>query len=82
MDPPDPSSVEDRFQSIVAALPPAQAATTPSSKFVKRSEVPEVKLSSVVSKRKVVALFEKGLIGLFTGLWPSPCSVEVWLNKN
>ena len=82
MDPPDPVSVEDRFQSIVAAMPPVQAATVPSSKFVKREEVPEVKLSSTASKRKAVALSEKGLIGLFTGLWPSPRSVEVWLNKN
>ena len=82
MDPPDPS-LEDRFQSIVAALPPVSAAAAPSSsKFIKRSEVPEVKLSSAASKRKAVALSEKGLIGLFTGLWPSPRSVEIWLNKN
>ena len=82
MDPPDPS-LEDRFQSIVAGLPPVSAAAAPSSsKFIKRSEVPEVKLSSAASKRKAVALSEKGLIGLFTGLWPSPRSVEIWLNKN
>ena len=81
MDPPDPS-LEDRFQSIVAGLPPVSAAASPSSKFIKRSEVPEVKLSSAASKRKAVALSEKGLIGLFTGLWPSPRSVEIWLNKN
>ena len=82
MDPPDPS-VEDRFQSIVAGLPPVPVAAAPSSsKFIKRSEVPEVKLSSAASKRKAVTLSKKGLIGLFTGLWPSPRSVEIWLNKN
>ena len=36
----------------------------------------------MASKGKVVTLSEKGLIGLFTGLWPSPKSMEVWLNKN
>ena len=82
MDPPDPESVEDRFHSIVAAMPTVQAAAAPPSKFVKRAEIPEVKLSSAASKRKAVTLSEKGLIGLFTGLWPSPHSVEVWLNKN
>ena len=82
MDPPDPPSVDDRFQSIVAGLPPVPVPAAPTSKFVKRSEVPEVKLCSVASKRKAVALSEKGLIGLFTGLWPSPRSVEIWLNKN
>ena len=41
-----------------------------------------MKVSSAASKRKAVALSEKGLIGMFTGFWPSPCSAEVWLNKN
>ena len=82
MDPLDPASVEDHFQDIVASLPPAQAAAPPSSRFVKRADVLKVKLCSVASKRKAVTLSEKGLIGLFTGLWPSPRSVEVWLNKN
>ena len=77
MDPPDPESVEDRFHSIVATMPTVQAAAAPRSKFVKRAEIPEVKLNSAASKRKAVTLSEKGLIGLFTGLWPSPRSVEV-----
>ena len=83
MDPPDPVSVEDHFQHIVASLPPVQAAAVLSSRFVKRADVPEVKLCSAALKRKAVTLSEKGLIGLFTGrLWPSPRLVEVWLNKN
>ena len=82
MDPPDPASIEDKFHNIVASLPSDLSAAVPASRFVKRVEIPEVKLSSVASKRKAVALSEKGLIGLFTGLWPSPRSVEIWLNKN
>ena len=81
MDPPDPDALEERFQSIIASHPIAQPAATSSSRFVKRVDVPEVKLSSIASKRKAVTLSKKGLIGLFTGLWPSPRSVEVWLNK-
>ena len=77
MDPHDPSSIEDQFQNIVASLPGESPAAAPASRFVKLPEVPEVKLSSAASKRKAVTLSEKGLIGLFTGLWPSPGSVEV-----
>ena len=62
-------------------LPPSLNASPP-SRFVKRSEIPEVKLSSVASKRKVVTLSEKGLISLFTGLSSSHRLVEIWLNKN
>ena len=43
MDPPDPESVEDRFHSIVAAMPPVQSTAAPPSKFVKRAKIPEVK---------------------------------------
>ena len=82
MDPPDPSSFEDRFQNIVASLPRDQPAVAPASRFVKLADVLEVKLSSAASKRKAITLSKKGLIGLFTGLWPSPRSVEIWLNKN
>ena len=82
MDPPDPSSFEDKFQHIVASLPSEQPAATRASRFVKLVDVPEVKLNSPASKRKAVTLSEKGLIGLFTGLWPSPRFVEIWLNKN
>ena len=82
MDPPDPASIEDSFHTIVASLPPTQVVAAPSSRFVKRSEIPEVKISSTASKRKAVTLSEKGLIGLFIGLWTSPRSVDVWLNKN
>ena len=82
MDPPDPESFEECFQHIVASQPSVQPGAAPSSRFVKRADVPEVKLSSIASKRKAVTLSEKGLIGLFTGLWPSPRSVEAWLNKN
>ena len=84
MDPPldpDPKDFDERFQRIVASSIPLPANTSASSCFVKRYEVPSVKLSSTASKRKAVTLLEKWLIGLFTGLWPSPRSVEVWLNK-
>ena len=82
MDPLDPEFVEDQFQHIMASLPLVQAVVALSSWFVKQEDIPEVNLSSVASKRKAVTLSEKGLIGLFTGLWPSPHSIEVWLNKN
>ena len=85
MDPPLDPDLEEfngHFQRIVASSAPLSSSVSSSSHFVKRSQVPSVKLSFMASKRKVVTLSEKGLIGLFTGLWPSPRSVEVWLNKN
>ena len=82
MHPPDPVSFEDRFQSIVASLPTSATSIPPSSRFVKRADVPKVKLSSTTSKRKAITLSKKGLIGLFIGLYLSPRSVDVWLNKN
>ena len=85
MDPPldpDPESFDEHFNRIVASSVPSLTSIPVNSCFVKRSEVPNVKLSSIASKRKIVTLSKKGLIGLFTGLWPSLRSVEVWLNKN
>ena len=85
MDPPldpNPEDFDERFQRIIASSVPLSTSTSASSRFVKRSEVLSVKLSSTASKKKVVTLSKKGLIGLFTGLWPSPRSVEIWLNKN
>lgn len=42
----------------------------------------DVKLPSLTSKYKVVALCERGLVGHFTELCPSPRLIEMWLNKN
>ena len=85
MDPPldpDPEDFDGCFQRIVASSAPLSSSVSASSRFVKRSKVQSVKLSSTDSKRKVVTLSKKWLTSLFTGLWPSPRSVEVWLNKN
>ena len=61
MDPPEPEldGFEEIFLSIVASQVPPSSSVPSSSRFVKRSEIPDVKLSSATSKRKSVTLSEK-----------------------
>jgi len=70
------------FEALVQASKP-RAATLPPSKFVKKlDEIPTVELSSSDPCRKAVQLAENALIGKFTGLWPSPKSVEKWMAEH
>jgi len=70
------------FEALVQTSKP-RTASLPSSKFVKKlDEIPTVELSSSDPCRKAVQLAENALIGKFTGLWPSPKSVENWMAEN
>jgi hypothetical protein len=52
-------------------------------KFVKKMDyIPSVALPEEETCRAALNLAEKGLIGQFTGLWPSPKSVEEWTQRN
>jgi hypothetical protein len=52
-------------------------------KFVKKLEcIPSVELPLEETCRSAVNLADRGLIGQFTGLWPSPKSVEAWVQRN
>ena len=87
MDPPDPDPDAGRawlyvsFQWVLASQAPYKPPPV-DARFVKRVEAPKVKLSSLASKFKAVALHERGLVDHFIGLWPFPRSIETWLNKN
>ena len=48
----------------------------------KMIEIPEVSLLASRPCRIALNLIERGLIGQFTGLWPSPKATEAWMNKN
>ena len=51
------------------------------SKFVKnREEIPSLELSPEGPCNLALLLAEKALIGKFTGLWPSPKTVEAWMD--
>eukprot|EP00253_Pinus_taeda_P017979 PITA_17979 len=52
-------------------------------KFVKKMDsIPSVALPEEETCKVALNLAERGLIGQFTGLWPSPKSVEEWTQRN
>jgi hypothetical protein len=51
--------------------------------FVKKlDEIPKVLLPPSSARKKALALADCGLIGQFTGIWPSPKTIETWMEKN
>lgn len=79
--PPLPPEVIE-FQKIIEACnrrpPSAQQ-----QKFVKKKDcIPTVALPEEETCRSALNLADRGLIGQFTGLWPSPKSVEDWIKRN
>lgn len=52
-------------------------------KFVKKMDtIPTIALAEEETCKAALNLSERGLIGQFTGLWPSPKSVEDWTQRN
>jgi len=86
MDPPDPSGgdpeLQRAFSILVKSLPP-QRPRPAATKFVKKLDVlQEVQLPPTIPRMATISLAEKGLIGKFTGLWPSPRTVQRWVERN
>ena len=50
-----------------------------SNKFVKKVDIPSVELPAERICHSMLNLAERGLIGQFTGLWPSPKAIEGWV---
>lgn len=40
-----------------------------------------MELPSKNFRQKSLALLDKGLVGYFTGMWPSPKTIEYWIQK-
>jgi len=77
--------LQDLEKSFASLIPEnASEKIRPSvSKFVKKlNEIPEVSLPPALPRRAAVALSERGLVGQFTGLWPSPRTVLRWVERN
>ena len=70
------------FASLISAM--GLAKYRPSiTKFVKRLEdIPEISLPPTLPRRAALALAKGGLVGQFTGLWPSPKTVQKWVERN
>ena len=79
---PDPPPEVLAFRTMIAAGPkrPPSAAQ---QKFVKKWDtIPSVALLEEETCKAALNLAERGLIGQFTGLWPSPKIVEEWTQRN
>jgi len=52
-------------------------------KFVKRLEdILEISLPPALPRKAELSLAERGLVGQFTGLWPSPKTIQKWVERN
>lgn len=79
--PPSPPEVE-AFKKLVAAAG-KRPITGAQLKFVKKIDsISTVVLPAEETCRSALNLTQRGLIGQFTGLWPSPKAVEDWVNRN
>jgi len=51
-------------------------------KVKKLENIPETSLPRTLPRRAAISLAERGLVGQFIGLWPSPKSVHNWVERN
>lgn len=78
----DPLDHASAFTTLIASLDPPhpQLAT---SKFVKKLDgIQEVSLPPAIPQMEALSLAEKGLVGQFTGVWPSPNTIKKWVERN
>ena len=67
------------FSDLVKSLPP-ESPRPAILKFVKKLDVfQEVQLPPTLPRMAALSLAKKGLIGQFTGLWPSQRTVQRWV---
>lgn len=80
--PPLPASTIDAFRRLVSSggKRPIQLAVP---KFIKKlDEILEIVLLEDQPVKLALALAERGLVGQFMGLWPSPKTTDDWTQRN
>jgi hypothetical protein len=51
--------------------------------FIKKlDKITKVSIPPSTSRKRAMDLADKGIINQFTGIWPSPNTVDFWLEKN
>ena len=79
-DPPPPLPPKlDAFKRLVASCGKRKGG--PSQKFVKKVDIPSIKLHADRIYRSTLNIVEHGIIGQFNGLWPSPKAIDSWVQK-
>ena len=70
------------FASLISVM--ILAKSRPSvSKIVKiMEEIPEISLPPAFPRKATLSNAEQGLVGQFTGLWPSPKTFQKWVERN
>ena len=68
------------FRALVASTPPPSASDA-SDGFVKQANATRIQIMSAASRLKALALSERGLIGKFIRIWPSPKTMDFWVKK-
>ena len=76
---PLPPYLED-FKKLIATS--GKRIGGPAQKFVKKVDIPSVELPANRTCRSALHLAKQGLIGQFTGLWPSPKTIDGWVQRN
>ena len=80
--PSSPFSTVDAFHRLLVPLG-MEPVTHEVPKFIKKLDaVPEIALLEEPSIKIALALAERGLVGQFMGLWPSPKTTDDWIQRN
>ena len=80
-DPPLPLPLDvEAFKKLIASSGKRKGG--PIQKFVKKVDIPSVELPANKTCRSALNLAERGLIGHFIGLWPSPKAIDGWVQRN
>ena len=80
-----PSSPSPALEAFRRLLVPTgkSPATHEVPKFIKKLDaVPEITLPEEPSIKIALAFAERGLVGQFMGLWPSPKTTDDWIQRN
>ena len=77
--PPLPPDLE-AFKRLITYCGKRKAGHAP--KFVKKMDIPSVELLVDRTCHLALNLAERGLIGKFTSLWPSPKAIDGWVQRN
>ena len=70
------------FKALIAGRSKVMAQNA-TPKFVKRlDEVPTIDLPPLHPMQVAISLADRALVEQFTGLWPSPKTIDNWIQKN
>ena len=77
-----PPSEIATFRSLVAASGKRKPSQLQQFFFKKLANIPSMDLPTEQPCRITLNIADQGLIGQFTGLWPSPKTIEGWIQRN